>query len=153
MSQKSIKSKVMTQISSGQIRMKPRWYFIAGSLLTSLGLIGLNVSAIFMLNLSLFLLRQHGPMGEWRLQLMLATFPWVIPGLAVVFLAIGIVMLKKFDFSYQKNFSLIVITILTTVIAAAIMIDLMGINDAWFGPGSHRRSIQPRQQYLRHFNN
>ncbi len=134
----TLEEAVMTQISNNEISMKPRWYFLLGSLLMSAGLLGLSIGAIFMLNLSFFLFRQHGPMGQWRLQLMLQTFPWWIPALAVFGMVAGIYFLKKFDFSYKKNFSAIVLAFIATIILAAFLIDVTGINDTWFGKGPMR---------------
>lgn len=145
MSKKTIETTVMSQIMNGEISMKPRWYFIVGSLLMSTGLIGLSIGAIFLLNLSFFLLRQHGPMGEWRLQLMLETFPLWVPALAFLGIITGIFFLKKFDFSYKKNFRFIVVAFIATIILAAFIVDYTGINDTWFGQGKMRKLYQPTQ--------
>ena len=51
--------KVMAKIRSGQVKMKPKWLFIAGSLLGLVGLIGLSVSAVFLINIIFFLLRKR----------------------------------------------------------------------------------------------
>lgn len=136
----------MAQVRSGAIVMKPRWYFLLGSLLLTVGLIGLSIGALFLTNLTFFLMRQHGPMGTVRLQMMLATFPWWIPILAIAGMVMGIVLLKKFDFSYRKNFSLMVVAFIAAILIAAFLIDVTGISDTWFGKGRMRRLYQPNQQ-------
>lgn len=138
---------VMEKIENGQISMKPRWYFITGSALSFLGLIGSSIGAIFLLNMSLFLLRQHGPMGEVKMQIMLSSFPWQIPVLAILSLIGGIYMLKKYDFSYKKNFTWVVVVFLVTIFLATLIIDLSGINDTWFRQGPMRRFYQQKDVY------
>ncbi len=157
MSKKTIdlEKTIMAQVKSGQIAMKPRWYFILGSFLMGAGLASASIVAIFLSNLSLFLLRQHGPRSEWRLQLMLDSFPWWIPLLAVVGIVAGVYLLKKYDFSYKRNFSLLVAVFIVAIFAAALIIDQVGLNDTWSRQGPMRRfyygleekdtSLQPRR--------
>lgn len=155
MSKKTIKKKiktkinlekeVMTKITIGAINMKPRWFFMLGSVSMVLGLVSASIGAIFLMNLIFFSLRQHGPMGEWRLQLMMKSFPWWILLLAIGGVVSGIYLLKKYDFSYKKNFSLIASVFVITIILAAFLIDLTGINDLWFKQGPMRRFYQKYQ--------
>ncbi len=131
----------MNKIATGNISMKPRWYFVLGSSLMILGLVSSSISAIFLTNLSFFLLRQHGP-GAWKLQLILESFPLWIPLLAFFGIAIGIFLLKKYDFSYKKNFYLIIGTFVIAIILGAFIIDLTKINDTWFRQKPMRRFYQ-----------
>ncbi len=81
---------IMAKVKSNEISMKPRWYFVLGSLLMVAGLAGFSVVAVFLTNLTLFLLRQHGPMGQWRLQILLSSFPLWVPVLAIAGIVFGI---------------------------------------------------------------
>ena len=120
---------------SSEISMKPRWYFFVGSIFMMLGVVGLSIGAVFLANLTFFLLRSHGPMGQWRLQSMLTSFPWWIPSLAVFGIILGILLFKKYDFSYKKNFSLIVIGFIVSILLSAAILDYSGLNDIWFKRG------------------
>lgn len=141
----NLEKTVMTQIATGNIQMKPRWFFVLGSISMMLGLIAASISTIFLMNLIFFLLRQHGPMGEWRLQLMLESFPWWILPLAVGGILSGIFLLKKYDFSYKKNFSLIAGVFVIAIIFAAFLINLTGINDLWSKQEPMRKFYQRYQ--------
>lgn len=136
----------MEKIASGHVRMKPKWFFVAGSLLTGMGLAGLTVSAIFLVNLTIFLIRRQGP-GYGKLQMMLTTFPWWVLILAVLVAVIGIILLKKYDFSYKKNFSLIIIVFISAIVIAALAIDYSGLNDIWSQRGPMKRFYQ---QFVNH---
>jgi hypothetical protein len=65
---------IMAKVKSNEISIKPRWYFVIGSLFTVTGLVGFSIGAVFLTNLTLFLLKRHGPMGQWRLQQLLTIF-------------------------------------------------------------------------------
>jgi uncharacterized membrane protein YdcZ (DUF606 family) len=109
--------------------MKPRWYFIAGSLLLISSLVGLSMGIVFLANLSVFLIRKSGPLATWRLQTILSTFPWWIPAVAIVGIFVAIWLLKKYDISYKKNFSLIIIAFIISIIFAGLLLDQLGLNE------------------------
>jgi len=141
----NLEEEVMKKITSGQVKMKPKWYFAVGSLLMIVGLVSLTLTAIFLVNLTVFLVRKQGP-GYGRLEIMLNTFPWWIPILAVLGMVMGILLLKKYDFSYKKNFFLVVMFFLSSIIIAALAIDCLGLNDIWSKRG-------PVRKFYQHFEN
>jgi len=145
-----LEKKIMSRIKSGEIAMKPKWYFIAGSLLLFSGLVALSVGAIFLVNLTVFSLRRQGPMVSWRLQMMIENFPWWAPVLAVIGIILGVWFLKKYDFSYKKNFGLIVISFILAVLFAGFLIDRLGLNDYWARRGLMKKFYQrfePRNDF------
>ncbi len=125
----NLETKIVSQIKTGKINMKPRWYFIVGSLLLVFSLVGLSMGIIFLANLSVFLIRKSGPLAAWRVQSILSTFPWWIPVAAVVGIFIAIWLLKKYDISYKKNFSLIVVAFIVSVLFAGLLLDQIGLNE------------------------
>ena len=133
---------LMARISSGQITMKPRWYFVLGSVLSVVGLVGFGIIATFLTNLTIFLLRQHGPNSQWRLQYILDSFPLWVPVLAVVGTGLGIWMLKKYDFSYKKNFLFISLAIITAIALTAFLLNYTGLDNIWMKRGPMRRFYQ-----------
>ena len=135
----------MDKINSNQITMKPRWYFYLGSISLMTGLVASSITAIFSLNLIFFLLRQHGPRGMWRLQVLLSSFPWWVPILAFTGVFSGIWLLKKFDFSYKKNFALIASGFILGLIITAVLLDILGLNHIWFKRGPLRRYYRQTQ--------
>ncbi|HBD02636.1 MAG: hypothetical protein UX38_C0004G0039 [Microgenomates group bacterium GW2011_GWC1_46_16] len=137
-----LKKAIMAKVESNEIAMKPRWYFVLGSVLLVGGLAGLSVGAIFLVNLTWFLLRQHGPMGQWKLQLMLNNFPWWVPILAIGGIVLGIKLLKKFDCVYKKNIWLVIGGFVVAIILAAGLVDYLGLNDRLSRQGPMRRFYQ-----------
>ena len=132
----------MSKVTSGQITMKPKWYFVLGSVLSITGLAFLSVASVFLVNIILFLLRKHGPMAQWRLQTLIDGFPWWIPISAILGIVAGVWLLKKYDFSYKKNFPVIVIGFIISIILAGFLIDQLGLNNIWSRQGMMRGFYQ-----------
>lgn len=138
----NLEKEIMSRITSGQVKMKPKWYFFFGSIIMFFGLITSTITATYLLNLIFFLLRRHGPMGQWRLNLILTSLPWWIPVLAILAVIIGVWLLKKYDFSYQKNLRLIIVIFIISIFLSAQLIDHLGINESWSRRGPMRRFYQ-----------
>lgn len=134
----SLENKIMDKVISGEVKMKPRLYFILGSVLSLAGLVGLIIGAVFLTNLTLFLIRKQGP-GTGRIVQMLESFPVWIPLLACLFVILGIWLLKKYDFSYRRNFLILVLTLIVAIILSAQIIDSLGLNEIWSKRGPMRR--------------
>lgn len=134
----NLEKEIMSQIKTGDIKMKPKWYFMLGSMMMFGGIVALAIVAIFLLNLTIFAAQPHyGPGAEYRLELILNNFPWWAPIIAFVGILLAIWLLKKYDFSYKKNFPLIVLTFVLAVIIGAVIVDLLGFND-YFAKGPMR---------------
>lgn len=138
----TISSEVMGKIHDEHIQMRPKIYFIVGSIFMFLGMVSSVIGSVFLVSLTKFALKTHGPMGEYRLEQLLSSFPWWAPILALVGLIIGVFFLKKYDFTYKRNFTLIVIGFIVSVIVAAFVIDSLGFNEIWSRQGPMRRLYQ-----------
>jgi hypothetical protein len=136
---------VMGKIREGKIKTRPKIYFILGSLLAFLGLASSIILSVFLIGLLRFLSRSHGPMGEYRLEQILASFPWWAPVLAVLGLISGIWLLKRYDFSYKIDFKYVVVGLVLAVISLAFLLDMSGLNEVWASRGPMRGVMQ---QYL-----
>lgn len=129
-----VENKVMDKIMSNEVKMRPKWYFVLGSLTSYIGVIGSIIGATFFTNITIFLIRKRGP-GLGRISMLLESFPLWIPLLAIALLILGIWMLKKYDFSYKKNFLTIVVAIIAAVFLSAQIIDFLGLSDIWTRKG------------------
>lgn len=135
---KNITENVMAQIQTGQVKMKPKIYFILGSILTFLGLISSVVISVFLISLVRFSLRTHGPMGQYRFYQMLSNFPWWTIFFSIIGLSIGILLIKQYDFSYKKEPWLIILGFILAVLVSGWFIDIVGINNRLFQRGPMR---------------
>ncbi len=141
----NLEDKIMSKVMSGEIKMKPKLYFILGSALSFIGMLGLMISAVFLTNLTLFMLRKRGP-GIMRLAQMFDSFPMWIPFLALLLVILGALFLRRYEFSYKRNFRLVVLTLVLSVLLSAAIIDLLGLNEIWFKRGPMRGFYSNNQQ-------
>ncbi len=136
--QLKISEKVMQQIRQGKVIMHSKIYFILGSFLSFLAIFFTIAFSLFFLSLIKFTLRSHGPMGQYRLEQMIANFPWWAIILTILSIVIGIKLLKKYDFSYKNHFWLIVAGFILALVAAGWLMDEVKITDRIFNQGYMR---------------
>lgn len=142
---KNIKDGVMGKIRKDSIKMRPPIYFLLGSILTFIGLVSSIVSSIFFVGLMLFFSRSHGPMASVRLDLILSSFPWWTPVLAVIGLIAGIWLMRRYEFSFKVDFKLLIFGFILAIITSGIAVDSLGLNEALFRRGPMRGMMR---QYL-----
>ena len=143
--QPDLTQEVMNKVASGEIKMKPHWYFLLGSVLGVASLLVISLLSIFLVNIMFFSLRQHGPMSSWRLQQLFATFPWWTLPLALIGVLSSVWLLKRYEFSYKRNFVAIILVFISVLILAAILIDQLGLNEIWSKRGMMKRFYQRNQ--------
>ncbi len=140
---------VMERIKSGQVKMRPRIHFVAGSLFIGAGLAGVIVLAVFFVNVASYKLRTLGPFGylwfgEYGIRPFLATFPWAAFVVAICGLVIGISLLRRYDISYKKSFVGLILGLIAVVLTAGWLMDLTGINERFVRFG-HMRGLYQEQ--------
>src|SRR3989344_6157529 len=143
---KNITDNVMSQIKQGRLKMRPRIYFVIGSILTLTGRIISILTSIFLVGLIRFSLRSHGWAGEYRLEQLISSFPWWLSGLAILSLILGIWLLRRYDLSYKIDFKLMVLGFIIGIIMAGWLIDATGLNEVWLRRGPMRGMMKYLQQ-------
>ena len=128
----------MNKIRKEQIKMRPRFYFAIGYILTMVGLVFSFVTSIFFVGLTRFAFRSHGRMGQYRFDQMISSFEWWMPIFAILGLVVGIWLLRRYDFSYKINFKIFIIGLVISILIAGFVVDMTGINDNWFRHGGGR---------------
>jgi hypothetical protein len=96
----------------------------------------------FLINLIFYLSRRNYAIGYWRLQHILESFPLWLPFFAILAIISGIWLLRRYDFSYKKNFIIIIMAFVLSIIISAWLINHLGINEAWSKQGRMRRFYQ-----------
>lgn len=150
MSKVNISDSVMNQIHKDNIKMKPKIYFILGSLFLFLSLVFSLIASIFLISLTDFVLRSHGSMGQIRLTQLISNFPWWAPLLAIFAILISIRLLKNYDISYKKNFLLISLLLVLSVFAAGFLMDYLNLDNTVFSKGPMRGIMK---QYVQNSGN
>ncbi len=144
----TVEETVMQQIQSGSISMKPRWYFLFGSFVLGVSVIGLTMGVLFLLSLFIFSLRTHGPMGDMRQAYALSTFPWWIPLFAVAGIFASIVLLRRYEFSYKYTLSEMVVAFVGVLFLSAFLLDYFGINTLWETRTRFGRQMRQQNSFI-----
>jgi hypothetical protein len=126
---KSVTQEIMKKIDMGEIKMKPKWYFILGSIFTFIGLISVVIVSTFSVGLIRFSLRSHGPLAQYRFDQMMSNFPFWTLIIAVLGLVIGIWLIRQYNFSYKIKPWLVITSFILAIIIGGYIIDITGIND------------------------
>ena len=136
----------MDKIHNEKIKMKPRTYFVIGSILTFVGLVSSVVFSVFLIGLMKFSIRSHGPMANYRFDRIMDTFPWWALILAVVGLFIGVWLIRKYDFSFKVNLKFFIIGFIFAVFIGGWIVDSMGFNEALMRRGPMRGMMKQYMQ-------
>lgn len=128
-----IAEKIKEKIKKDEIKMKPRYFFVLGSLFIGLGMFVSFIFSAFFINLISHRIRvqkmvEYLPMGGRGRMMFLQHFPWHFLFITLGLLALGAWLLKKYDISYKKSFLIILIGIFIAVISSGLLVDKLGIN-------------------------
>lgn len=141
---KDLEDVIMGKIHHDEVKMKPQWYFIIGSVVLFLSIFLLFFITILFLTITWYRLRVGGPFGYlafgsvgWKA--FIQTFPLLPFILALFGFFFGASLLKKYDFSYKKNFTFILAGTVLSLALAAFFVDYVGINEHL----SQRRQLRP----------
>ncbi len=124
-----IEKEVMSKIKKGEVKMKPKIYFILGSIFMAIGIIFAIIVSVMFLSINVFSLRLHGPFYHTQINHMLNVFPWWALIVSLIGIIGGYILLKKYDFSYKKNFTLIAIFLAICIILTAYLVDYFSLNN------------------------
>lgn len=131
----------MGRIQTEHIKMRPRWYFILGSLATFVGLVMSILASVFLLSFIKLSLRGAGKMAEYKMDMLLAHFSWWGPIIALASLLLGIWLLRQYEFSYKKNFVFIAVGFVLAIVAASFILDMTGLNEVMLQRGPFKSSF------------
>jgi len=141
----NIEKNIMSQIKKGELTIRPKIYFIIGSIFTFAGLVTSIVISVFFTSLIRFILKTHGPMGSYRFSQLLASFPWWALFVVGAGFIAGIYFLRKYDFSYKRNSWLVLLGFIFAVVIAGFILDATGLDNLWFRQGPMKGILKLRQ--------
>ena len=125
---------VMKQIKSREVKMRPRAYFVLGSMLLGAGVVGVLVLTVFLTGAVFFKLRMGGAvaylgLGKLGLRFFVRSFPWKVVGLALLSFWSGSWMLKKYDKAYKVGMGWLILGAVITVMGLGYFVDKVGVNE------------------------
>jgi len=135
--EKLISQKVVSRIEKGELKMRPKAYFVIKTILIVGLLVLAFLFALYFGSLIVFVLRMndillfHG-MGFQAIRNIILSFPWYL-----VFLVIGLVVLieivaKRFNFIYRKPLVVSLLIILALVFLSSFLIERSSLHHSFF---------------------
>lgn len=125
---------VMKKIQKQEVKMRPRAYFVLGSMLLGAGIVGVLLVTVFLTGAVFFKLRiseavQYLGLGKPGLRFFVRSFPWKVMGLAGLSFWSGSWMLKKHSKAYKVGLGWLVLGAVVTVIGLGALVDRAGVNE------------------------
>lgn len=129
-----LSEQVMEKIDNQELKMLPKLYFWAGSTLLGIGSVVIFGLTIMLVSLWMFHMRMQQLFSPEAFDLIhrpmfLTRFPWSSFAIAILSFGLGLVLIKKYDFAYKKNWGVIVLGMLLGVVLMAGLIDGSGLNE------------------------
>ena len=122
----NLAEKVMEEIKSKKVTMRSHIYFVSGTVITIFGVFITLLAGTISVNLFSFHYRMMRPVG---LSPFGTPLPWLFLMVGLISIWIGILLIKKYDLSYKKNFVLIVGIFIVAILAFGLIIDNLGFNE------------------------
>jgi hypothetical protein len=124
---------LVTKIKKGELAMRPKYVFYATFALLVIGIISLFIVSAWLANILIYKLRVHNlwdymSYGESGVNAFWLNIPVGALILSLISFVTGILLLRKFDICYKKNFPFIILGLLTVVVVLSFLIDRKGIN-------------------------
>ncbi|MDP3964262.1 MAG: hypothetical protein Q8Q20_01200 [bacterium] len=128
----SLADKISQEINSKKISMRPRAYFVAGSVALGVGLAAAAAVTAFFIGVVVFHFRVHTPLtfldaGQRGFGAFIQQIPWLSLVVAVVGISGGLYLMRRFHVAYHYAFWGIAVGFITTVAVSGIIIDATGV--------------------------
>jgi uncharacterized membrane protein YdcZ (DUF606 family) len=143
---------VMGQIKQGKIKIRPKGYYIIGSILTFVGTVFSVTTSSFLFGLLRFSMRSHyGRGAQYKIDTAISNFPWWLFILAILSIILGLWLIKKYNFSYKIKPAFLVLIFIFSVFVSGIVIDLTGFNDSLYRKPQMKNLIDGYPGYQKDF--
>jgi hypothetical protein len=133
----SLSEIMISKIKTGEIKMKPKFYFVLKLLLLLLGVIVLTFLALFLVSFIIFSLRVNGILaspkaGFWGFKILFSSLPWVLILGVILLIATSELFAKHFPFIYRRPVLYSTLGIILIVILGGFIIDRTNLHQNLF---------------------
>ncbi len=132
-----IKQDVLAAIAGGEIKQRPRWFFVLRGTLVGIG-IGLGLCVVlYLISFILFILRETGvwftpAFGFRGWFVFFRSLPWVLIGLSLIFTAVLEILVKRYSFAYREPLMYSVLGIVAIVAAGGFLLFETSLHQSLF---------------------
>lgn len=101
-----MEDKIFDAIKSGDVKMRPRWYFILRDLLGVMAIVIVLLAAVYLASFIIFVLHESGAwfvpvfgLSGWFA--LFIALPWMLILLSAIFIIFLAILVKRYHFAYQ----------------------------------------------------
>lgn len=130
-----IKASVMNQIKSGKVHMRPRSYYTLLGLASAGAVLLAGVAIAYFSSIVFFWFRilaadtmAYG--ARANLSELIASFPWWVVALVLLFLMVAIILVRKQGRMYRHKTSTIVLVIVTCSLLLGLVLSYLNISNS-----------------------
>jgi hypothetical protein len=103
----SLRETVLGKIKRGEVTMRPKWQFMLKGILVVLGAVLLALALLYLVSFVFFALRQTGvwfapSFGLRGLYALMVGIPWFLVFVAIVFVIVLEILVRRYAFAYRK---------------------------------------------------
>lgn len=123
----SVSGQVLDKIKSGDVKMHSKSYFVLKTILFILGTILALTFTLFIVSFIIFILRANGILflpgfGFRGFGAFFTSFPWILLAVAVLFIVVLELFVKRFKFGYRNPFLYSVIGIVAIALIGGFIV-------------------------------
>ncbi len=133
----SLKEKILKEIKSGKVKMKPKFHFVLRAGLWILGIIMTFAAALYLISFAFFVLARSGmfhlPRFGFRgVMAFLFDFPWFLVFAALVFIVLVEILVKHYAFAYRRPLLYSVLGVVGLVLVLGFIVRATSFHDGLF---------------------
>lgn len=134
---RDIKDSILNKIKGGEIKMRPRCYFILKAVLVFGVACVLTLSVLYLLSFIIFFLQQTGiiftPIFGWRgTGAFFASLPWSLISIALALILLIEVLLSRYTFAYRQPLLLSLSVLIFLVVIGSVGVSKTSFHDEVF---------------------
>ncbi len=141
---KSIQNNVLAAIEAGRVQMRPRWQFVLQGALMATGLVLSALALLFTGSFIIFLLQQNGTwfapaFGAPGLRELFMTLPLIFIGVAIVFIILLQLLVRRYAFSYTQPVLYSVMGVAAFVVLGSFLVSQGHVHEGLFKQAREER--------------
>jgi len=143
-SKDNLQDSVRKAIEDGKVTMRPRWHFVVRTALLVVGTVLAALTVLYLVSFIIFILRQTGVIfapgfGLRGVNVFLMSMPWLLVGIATLFILLLQVLVKKYSFSYERPLMYSAFGIMVVVIAGGFIVSATSLHGSLFSRAEKQR--------------
>jgi|SRR5579872_555950 len=126
---------ILGKIKTGEVKMRPKFYFVSQAVLLGIAAVLLFLIAIFLVSFIMFLGRTG---HNSNVHLFLKTFPWILIVASLLLTAILIFILKRYAFAYRWPLIFLPIAVIGIILIASLVAEFYSFHEKLESYAMHR---------------